>query len=180
MKLRIAFLELAHEDPTKLSVSAVCERTQVDRATFYRHFESIDDLVADALGDLAEQASVRWEATSTGSGDQITETTEIFRNYLAHIVENWALYQWALSPGGSARTMHALLSRFAHSIAVEIHKLDPNLTPEERDLRAAFAAGGLLGVCIDWLSTDKPHYSPEELTTKILQISDQHLTRVLT
>src|SRR5687768_16569034 len=74
LKLRKAFLELAHEDPDKLSVSAVCERTGVDRATFYRHFDTMDDLVADALGDLSDRITTEWDATSTGSGQQFAES----------------------------------------------------------------------------------------------------------
>lgn len=180
LKLRAAFLEIAHEDPDGLSVSAICERTGVDRATFYRHFESMDDLVADALGDLADEATNEWEATSTGSGTQLAESSEIFVGYLRHIEENWRLYRWALSPNGSAKTMHALIERSARGVAGELTRLNLGLSDEEIAFRARFASGGLLGACLHWLSTDAPACSPEELATRILRISDQHLADVLT
>ncbi|WP_223694854.1 TetR/AcrR family transcriptional regulator [Leifsonia poae] len=178
VKLRAAFLELAHEDPEKLTVSAICERTGIDRATFYRHFDSIDDLVADALADLADQANQQWEATSTGSGLQLPESTAIFVRYLKHVEENWRLYQWALSPKGSSKTLHALLDRSARGVAFELHKLDDTLSPDEVEFRASFASGGILGACIHWLSTEKPSCSAEELATRILDISDQRLKHV--
>lgn len=178
LKLRLAFLEVAHEDPEKLSVSAVCDRTGIDRATFYRHFDTMDDLVADALGDLADRASKRWEATSTGSGTQFDESTKIFAGYLRHIEDNWGLYQWALGPSGSTKTMHALLARSAQGVALELQKLYPALPSGERDLRASFIAGGILGACIHWLSSDVPALSSEELTAHLLHIAEQRLELV--
>lgn len=173
--LRAAFLELAHEDPQRLSVSAVCERTGIDRATFYRHFETMDDLVADALGDLADKSTRQWVATSTGSGLQHAESTAIMSSYLHHIEENWRLYQWALGPSGSAKTMHALLGRAARAVAFELEKLDPSIPEAERELRASYSAGGILGAYIHWLSTDVPAYSSAELSEQILRISQQRL-----
>ncbi|WP_313539999.1 TetR/AcrR family transcriptional regulator [Leifsonia aquatica] len=180
LKLRSAFLELAREDPDKLSVSSVCERTGVDRATFYRHFETIDDLVADALGDLANQATVEWESTTTGSGTQFDEAFEITAAYLSHIEQNWRLYQWALGPTGSAKTIHALLDRTMHAVAFEFAKLDHSLTEEERAFRASYTAGGLLGVCIQWLSTETPSYTSRELAARFIRISEQRLDYVFT
>lgn len=173
--LRAAFLELAHEEPQRLSVSAVCERTGIDRATFYRHFETMDDLVADALGDLADKSTQQWVATSTGSGLQYAESTAIMSSYLHHIEENWRLYQWALGPSGSAKTMHALLGRAARAVAFELEKLDPSIPEAERELRASYSAGGILGAYIHWLSTDVPAYSSAELSEQILRISQQRL-----
>lgn len=175
LKLRAAFLELAHEDPERLSVSAVCDRTGIDRATFYRHFDAMDDLVADALGDLADKSTSQWEATSTGSGSQFEESSAIFTNYLHHIEENWRLYRWALGPSGSMKTVHALLARAARGIAFEFQKLDPTMPAAERDLRAAYSAGGIFGIYVQWLSTDAPAYSSAELATQILRISQQRL-----
>ena len=70
LRLRTALLEIAHGDPSKLSVSAVCERTGIDRATFYRHFDTLDDLVADALADYADRSTREWESTAAGTGAQ--------------------------------------------------------------------------------------------------------------
>lgn len=180
LKLRAAFLELAREAPEKLSVSSICERTGVDRATFYRHFETIDSLVADALGDLADQATVEWENTTTGSGTQFDESFEITTTYLSHIEQNWRLYQWALGPTGSTKTMHALLERTTHAVAFELAKLDQTLPEEERLFRASYTAGGLLGVCIQWLSTDAPSCSSRELAARFIRISQQRLDHVVT
>ncbi|MFF5966438.1 TetR/AcrR family transcriptional regulator [Streptomyces collinus] len=174
-KLRAAFLEIAHDDPAKLSVSAVCEQTGLDRATFYRHFDALDDLVADALGEYADRSTAQWDATSTGSGTQFDESSAIFTAYLRHIEENWPVYRWALGPQGSTKTAHVLLSRFARGPASELTRLAPELSDEERDFRAAFIAGGILGACVHWLSTDVPSCSAEVLTVWILRSAEQNL-----
>lgn len=174
VKLRAACLEIAHDDPSRLSVSAVCERTGIDRATFYRHFDVLDDLVADALGDHADRSTSQWESLSDGTGSQFEESAKIFAQYLSHIEDNWALYQWALGPQGSAKTAQVLMARFARGIAVELGKLAP-LTDAERDFRATFIAGGVLGACVHWLRDDRPACSADELTVRILGVSGQNL-----
>lgn len=170
-KLRTALLEIAHDDPDALSVSAISERTGVDRATFYRHFESLDELVADALGDHAARATEEWEAKSNGSGTQYEESSRIIAGYLAHIEDNWRLYQWAL--GGSIRTVQELLGRLTRSIASELQKVDSTLTEAEIEFRSSFSAGGILGVCMNWLSHEAPQISSSDLTVLITRIAAQ-------
>ena len=178
LKLRAALLEIAHDDPAKLSVSAVCERTGIDRATFYRHFDTLDDLVADALADYADRSTREWEAKAAGTGVQYAESSAIFAQYLQHIEDNWALYQWVLGPTGSAKTVHALLRQFARGTAAELQQLDPALSPTERDLRAAYIAGGIFGACVHWLASARPDYSASELTAQLLRIGEQSLETV--
>src|SRR4051795_2124606 len=101
--LRSALLEIAREDPKKLSVSAVCERTGVDRATFYRHFDDLDGLVEDALTELERQGFEEWTALADLPKDRMEQAQSSTIAYLRHIADHWALYQWALGPGGSTR-----------------------------------------------------------------------------
>ena len=48
--LREAAIELLHEKPfQKITVSEICERAMVRRPTFYRHFQSKEDLLLYAI-----------------------------------------------------------------------------------------------------------------------------------
>ncbi len=155
-------------------MSAVCERTGIDRATFYRHFDTMDDLVTDALAAYANEGTSQWERTSTGSGEQYEESSRIFSRYLAHIEDNWALYRWALGPTGSIKTIHALLQQLAQSTAAELAKLHPDLPAPERELRSAYIAGGIMGAYVHWLSSDVPQMSSRKLTEQLLRLSQQY------
>lgn len=175
LKLRAAFLELAHDDPSKLTVSAVCDLTGIDRATFYRHFDGLDDLVADALGDLADRSTLEWEKSAAGTGLQLDVSSAIFQAYLHHIEDNWQLYRWALGPGGSMKTVHALITRFSRGVALEMGKLVPDMPLRERRFRAFYTGGGIVGACLNWLADDHPVCSAQELAIQILNVSQQRL-----
>ena len=161
--LRRALVELAHEEPSKINVRAICERSGVERATFYRHFNELDDLIADTLADLAERGAAEWKAVSRGTGDQYEASESILREYFHHIEDNWLLYRWALGPNGSAKTIHAVLQRTISSVELELQALIPAQDPLERELRGAYAGGGLLGICLLWLKSETPRMSPDKL-----------------
>ncbi|GAB3305930.1 hypothetical protein GCM10027427_35480 [Pseudoclavibacter terrae] len=170
LEMRSAALEIARRDPTDLSVTSVCKTSGVDRMTFYRHFASLDALVADAMGDHAERAAAAWEAIADGSGEQENESTQLLTTYLDYIEENQELYRWALSEAGSIRTLHEIRSRFARAIEHELELLAPSLPTEERALRASYAAGGMLGACMHWLSSS-PRTPTSELATRLIALS---------
>lgn len=159
--LRRGLVELASVDPQNLTVSAMCAHTGVDRATFYRHFAELDDLVADALADLAERGAREWGAASHGTGQQSETAIAITTAYFRHITEHWLLYRWALGRNGSAAALHALFGRVFDSSFSELKRLDPK-NNTARHL-GAYAAGGMLGVILDWLQDEQPVAQPEEL-----------------
>ena len=45
-KLKEAFAELATKEAEKISVSALCEKADVSRASFYIHYKDLDDFVS--------------------------------------------------------------------------------------------------------------------------------------
>ncbi|MCM6761144.1 TetR/AcrR family transcriptional regulator [Rathayibacter sp. ZW T2_19] len=169
LKLRAAMLEIADEDLEQLTVSAVCEKVGIDRATFYRHFATIDGLVDDTLRSLADESTDRWSATARGTGDQLDESAAILRAYLEQIVKHWALYRWALGPTGSARVIHTVLEEAIRGVAAELILLQGD--DEHTQARAWFLGGGLVGGILHWLQTESPEREPAELAQWLLGVS---------
>lgn len=169
LKLRAALLELADEDLSRLTVSVVCERTGIDRATFYRHFDGIDALVEDTLRSLVDDGSNEWSAVSQGTGDQFAESTAILTAYFENIVRHWGLYRWALGPEGSARVIYSVLAQSIDGVAAELQRV---YGQDENTLyRAWFLGGGLLGSLLHWLQTETPEREPADLARWILATS---------
>lgn len=169
LKLRAALLELADVDPTKLSVSAVCEHTQIDRATFYRHFDDLDGLIEDTLRSLADESSSQWLAVSQGTGDQGEESVAIMTAYFEQIIAHWSLYRWALGPSGSARVIHSFLNDSIRGVSAELTLLYGS--DEDTSYRAWFMGGGLLGSLLHWLDSERPQRDAEGLARWILATS---------
>lgn len=62
LKLRKALAELAYKEVEKISVSALCEKAEISRASFYLYYKDIDDLIAKTreyiINKLDEQLNV--------------------------------------------------------------------------------------------------------------------------
>jgi AcrR family transcriptional regulator len=169
LKLRAALLELAEDGLEQLSVSAVCARTGIDRATFYRHFADLDGLVEDTLTSLVGEGRNSWQAASRGTGDQLDESVSILTSYFDQVVEHWTLYRWALGPTGSARVIHSVLQETIGGVASELTLLYGQ--DENTAYRAWFMGGGLLGSLLHWLQTETPERSSEDLARWVLATS---------
>jgi AcrR family transcriptional regulator len=158
---RHALVELALGGPEKISISDLCTRTGLERGTFYRHFRDLDELIADTIGDLADQ---RLDARRDG-----TAATEIFTEYLKHITEHWSLYRWALWQQRSGTTFIALHERMRSGTVMGFDELPIGDDRRDNDLLAAFAAGGVLGGILDWLRDDEPKLDAATLARWLLQ-----------
>ncbi|GAA4991140.1 hypothetical protein GCM10023205_73790 [Yinghuangia aomiensis] len=172
--MREALVELAREGPENLTVSAICQATGVDRATFYRHFPDLEHLVADTLAYLADESATRWETSSSGGTARGPESSAVvLSQYFAHIKENWALYRWALGGSGSAAALHGILDRTRRAIESEllvVHQGEP-----ETDLhrRATFAAGAVLGTILGWLAEPNPAPAEEMAAWTVSEIDSR-------
>lgn len=53
-----ALLRLLKKTPlAKVSVCALCEEAQINRTTFYRHYETPDDVLSEIAADAVQQFS---------------------------------------------------------------------------------------------------------------------------
>ncbi|MFF5966451.1 TetR/AcrR family transcriptional regulator [Streptomyces collinus] len=171
--MREALIELAHEGPENLTVSAICQATGVDRATFYRHFPDLEHLVADTLGHLADEAATRWESTAEDVRREPTSSSPALLQYFAHIEENWALYQWALGGTGSAAALHGILDRTRRTVEAELLLVHRNEPETDLHRRAAFAAGAVLGTILGWLAEPHPASAEEMAAWTVTEIENR-------
>ena len=79
MRIRSAFYELLHEKSyDKITVTAICEKAEINRATFYKHYMNVEDLVdklqEETINDLAEKLN---SATDTTAKDFIVDVLNI-------------------------------------------------------------------------------------------------------
>lgn len=59
--LREAYVDLVKEmDPKDITIVRLCSAADVNRTTFYRYFEDIEDFSADMAKDLFDQIFPYW------------------------------------------------------------------------------------------------------------------------
>jgi AcrR family transcriptional regulator len=146
--LKTAILTLASQTPiSRITVSDVTREAGINRATFYAHYSSPSELLANAL--TAELDEVR-RADAELRADGELEPQQVTRRAVAetaeHIDRHLAIYRLALGDVTDGTMQHVLSS---HLTVSSLQHLRESVAPEDipgtAELVAAFVAGGLVG-----------------------------------
>ena len=145
-----AVLDLLHEGQAgKITITQVCRRANVTRPTFYQHYGSVDDLVAQAVTDrLRAHQDVAFALDP--DGPQLDAA-------LARLLDLvWADRQLVevLRTGTAGTTLSHRTS--VEVIATSILARMPGPVTPQVELRARFTAAGTTELLASWLATDRP------------------------
>ncbi len=142
---------LEEVDYRQITVSALAERAQVGRQSFYRHFDSIDAMLEAQLRDgLAEQLRL---ARAHSPGEDLRSWV-ILLAILAftHARERPRLYRLALDGPGAGRAIDLFSVQIeALMAAAEPGRDEPARDPLDRSYEAAFHAGAIFSLLRKWL-----------------------------
>ena len=97
----ISLLEI--KDLEYITVKEICEKAGVNRSTFYLHYETIDDLVNEAIGTMnqrfmsyfADTKGIAEELDHTDLSNLVLITRDYLEPYLRFVSENKDLYRAA-------------------------------------------------------------------------------------
>lgn len=168
--LRDAYLELLQEIPEdKISIVQLCERAEVNRTTFYRHYTSILDLREKLIANLFHQIFEVLgdyplsEALIENSGHPRLARHQSMRALNATI-KNRKLCKQLLCEEHSDLAVKALednLQLFQATIR------STGCTEAEADLCYSYICGGLANLWIHWIASD--FAAPKEKVSQIME-----------
>ena len=103
MVIRNTFLELLKEKPvSKITVKEICERSEINRSTFYKHYQDPFDLMEKLEEEILEHIQ------TTLSQRTYTDVSALYIDMLNMLKENEDLYRILTSIHGD----RSLYSRF--------------------------------------------------------------------
>lgn len=146
--LRDAMLSLmAPKGWDELSIQEICNAANVGRSTFYVHYQSKDDLLAESLNDLRDQLALHATAAD-GPGLQFLP------GLLAHMTEQRAVFKAAIG----RRSGHGVVRRFKEMVfqLVEIELKRQRHPAAKSPCVARFVAGGIVDAMAWWVDAPKP------------------------
>ncbi len=159
---------IEQQDLSALSIADVTREAGVSRSTFYDHYADLHELAESACTEMFEALLAETPVFTLGDTESINPLVSLFEHVLLHR----RLYAALLGPEGSSRVMGYLLHRMTVAIHVNrvrrdngfsTHRDDPAEAP--LDVGAAFCAGALLGVVVDWLRRGCPS-TPKSMAGK--------------
>lgn len=134
-----------------ITVKALCERADVNRSTFYAHYKSIEELLADI-----EDETIVWV---TAALDQLladpdrANVERIIERICAYIASNRNHLRVLMSPKADADFQQRLLSLIYSRREVAERMQPVSGSAEEARMRMHFAVSGSIGLIQHWLAT---------------------------
>lgn len=168
--LQEAMLFLIQEQSYEsITIQAITDRADLNRATFYLHYNSKEELLADALESHLNEVVARIaQETSNRPYWEDAKSAEIVFEYVA---ENSDLYKVLLGEKGLGHVMHRILLYMAtfdeHTLAQHVPTGKTPAIPIP--IMAQQTAGGLFALAKWWLENDMP-YSPVEMAEMLRQV----------
>ena len=157
-----AFLELLEQKNfAYITVKEVCEKAGVNRSTFYLHYETVADLLAESIEYLNSQFLTYFREISNGIVARLRDcplyelylvTPKYLTPYLSYIKDHKRLFQTAVENAGTLQLDETYDKMFRHVFTpiLERHQVPA----QDRTYIMAFYIRGLMAIITEWLKGD--------------------------
>jgi AcrR family transcriptional regulator len=174
-----AMIELtAQKGFSAVTVRDITKHAEINRATFYRHYQDKFDLLdqyAQAVYELPDAPSeAGTRASNQGTDQQIAPG---MARMFEHIHANARFFRVMLGKNGdpafSEKIRQYIRRRIRRSLPEELRNEETSL-----DLYLSYISSGSLGALIWWLEHEMP-YSPEEMAAISFRLNAANLNTML-
>ena len=160
-KIQSVFLDLMKKKPYhKISIREIAEAANINRSTFYLHYEDIYDLldkiedeINDELADAVRQ--IKREGYVQGKHPQHTEVFRVLN-------KNADKARILMSENGKNGFFNRTVETVKQTMLFGWRKANGGVAPEKADLYATYVAYAVVGVFRRNLNVEEP-YTAEEL-----------------
>lgn len=157
-----AFLELIEKkDFAYITVKEICERAGVNRSTFYLHYETVGDLLAESARYIIDQFVAYMphdtrEFVQTLQNRPIEElyliTPEYLVPYLSYVREHRRIFRISLEKASVLQLDDAYRELNRHVLTPILNRFQ--VSPDEQRYLMPFYLNGLMGILREWLKDD--------------------------
>lgn len=132
----------------KISISLLTKKAQINRSTFYLHYEDINDVVADIEKEINDKISERMNEFEFG--DIYKSTFKLFNSLTEILNENEIVKNYILFSTCSTYITNRLCEILVNITTEKILQQFPNHTKQAIIYPLNFAAFGIMGTYVKW------------------------------
>ena len=170
--LQKAFIELTTEKGySSLTVAAITRRADVDRMTFYSHYDSIDDIFREFVDDMERDISRRIEEAG---GFSIDDFFTILNDLMFKEIDFFRHAAGTVS----AEFRTAFKNTIGKLILADLAN-DPDLSENQKTILSDLAAVCIAYSYLDWLTGDYGDIELEEVISITKGLLKDHLPQVV-
>ena len=151
--IRQTFTDLMSRKPLEeITVSDVAAGAMINRKTFYAHYASIFDIVAEIEDEIVD--SVQRLLEGKRLEDILENPYDLFRDLNQILNNNIDLYGRLLTVSGTSNLVQKIIRMIRQQVGVTYQDKAP-LEPQTLDMVVHFLLSGLLAVFIEWYNTGR-------------------------
>ncbi|MGN0754552.1 MAG: TetR/AcrR family transcriptional regulator [Aristaeellaceae bacterium] len=161
-RMDAAFLELLEKkDFAFITVKEICAKAGVNRSTFYLHYETVNDLLAESAQYIIDQFLDEMPDDARGFISKIQTcpleelyliTPEYLAPYLNYVKKHRRVFRTAYEHASLLGLKDAYLSLNRHVFTPILERF--HLLPSEQKYMIPFYINGLMGIINEWLRED--------------------------
>lgn len=147
--IKETFIDLLQEkDINKISVSELCQKCDINRATFYRYYIDIYDLlekIEQELIDKLKQMLLTYKNYSI---------KDLVKEYLKVVLENKELIRILFTNSKNLNFLNEFIEYFYENCKLKLFDGLYYQNEEEKNLDTIFVVNGTLGIIYYWVEND--------------------------
>lgn len=173
--IKETFIELLSEkEINKITVSEICTKSDINRATFYRYYVDVYNLLEKVQEELLEEFKNSYTNTDS-STYSIAYFTEAI---LDTCIKNKQLMKILFNTNNNIYFLNNFLEVVYEKCKLRWEKDVENITEEEIEYGAVFIFNGALGIINYWVKNDFLD-SPTEIAKKIDTLSNYGIRKFI-
>jgi len=161
---RTALTELMQEKSfAKITVKDICDRADLNRTTFYKHYNDQEDILNEIETDLIDRSIAFMKNVSREEG-----TVSMIEAYLHYVKENAAIFKIMFSGVGNDNR----ILTYASNVLQQLRSNLPDYGPANQERYIlSFIMNGSFRVILTWIDSDFD-IPAEELAGLIYNLCD--------
>lgn len=166
MLIKNAFLELLEGEKTdRISVTAICQRADVNRSTFYAYYCDVETLLREIENEVLEKIPVIDSLNMLASTGGYLDYFEHFFRYLR---ENERVFRLLIIQADNSR----FNERLVNTIIEKYNRMSAVENPLLARYGYIFAVNGVIGLVKEWIAGDFP-VSPRKFAEIVFKMASR-------
>lgn len=172
-KLAEALVELCEEKSYyDITVWDICNKAQMYRSTFYRYYETKDDLLREIEHDYVEETQNLTKSLEDFRADASEEKMQLFLQELTADMEyhrtNARLCRFLLSPAGDIYFHQKMVESIGNTVRKQIQKSGKRRSARQAHYMVTYFSSGFISTIHEWLTRDD--CTPGEIAAFLLDM----------
>lgn len=163
MMIEKCFLELLREKPvSKITVTELCQKAQINRATFYKHYQDVPQLLEKLEEDLFAQIREMFR-------NQAVDMETMLRDMMNYTRREWERFMALGSDNGDPNLMMKTFLICYENAYPILEQSMPGLSESQRQMLFQFMSQGAGGILTWWIKNGMKE-DPEKVVRYIMKL----------